>query len=607
MNLKGVWFFNKNLTGDYEGKESISFSFPENPTVQEGISLLFTSGGIEVLFRGSASAAVVYSPSYGWYGDFYRCMDFGTEGANVGDSFYSYILANAAPLIPVDHPEGKLLLTQDRICESNITVRLQMQDRTLTANGEYFPDEGKAGMEKVKVALSFVPLSVTKNGTYLPEGGASGFSQVQVDVERKTDFEIIGSMAYRTEAPENALPVAELLSFGGMTQTAENRFFAGRVSRIFSAPRITSWSQVQTVVRSGLARNFFQIGDQLVCNKGDKPLVWDIIGFDHDTPADPQYTHSLTLQTHHVVTELQWAGAALLFYANPDIYPDGLAAGTYNVILDHGAYSNGTAEDGSYQFTLTQAVPAGGGIRHTTMGGRRGYYGQQYVLAGTFTSYDAGGNTIETELGTSLGSGGTNLGSFSGCDPAYISDPSCCNFTERNYTGSNRWKHAAVRQYLNSDKPAGSVWEKQHVFDLAPGWVNTDAGFLSDMDADFLEVIGDVSKRTALSLADGGGYEDLTEKFFLISRSEAYAQNEGGINEGAPYEYYSQFSESETAHGGADSIRIKNNGATDRYWWTRTHTVNTGYSNRIFSPTGFLTDTYQPGRSYGVAPACCIV
>ena len=45
------------------------------------------------------------------------------------------------------------------------------------------------------------------------------------------------------------------------------------------------------------------------------------------------------------------------------------------------------------------------------------------------------------------------------------------------------------------------------------------------MDADFLEVIGTVTKRTVKNNEIGGGYEDLTEKIFLPSRSEVFGGN----------------------------------------------------------------------------------
>ena len=62
---------------------------------------------------------------------------------------------------------------------------------------------------------------------------------------------------------------------------------------------ISSWSAVQQMVRLGIAAGVFSIGDQLVCNHETYgTLVWDIIGIDHDTPADSQYKHSLTIQLH---------------------------------------------------------------------------------------------------------------------------------------------------------------------------------------------------------------------------------------------------------------------------------------------------------------------
>ena len=370
---------------------------------------------------------------------------------------------------------------------------------------------------------------------------------------------------------------------------------------------VKSWKDIQAIVRLGLASKVFHIGDQLVCNKGDKQLVWDIIGFDHDVPADAQFKHSMTIQLHDLLpSAMQFDGSELLFYVNPDVYPDGLAAGTYNVILNHGAYYNGTAEDGTYQFTCTSPIPSGGGIKHSSMGSWRNAYGQSYVLAGTFTTYDAEGNEIEKGLATTLGSGGTNLGTFSGSDPSYMSDTSCCNFTERNLGGSNRWKTSALRQFLNSDKAAGSVWQKQHIFDRPPTWNVNTAGFLSDIDADFVEVIGEVTKRTALSIADGKGYEDLTERFFLIARGEAYAGNENSIDEGTPYEYYSLGSDLSAAGTGDDSNRIKYRGGSANYWWLRSPISGYGSHVRIFAPSGILHYDYA-GDSIGVAPACNII
>lgn len=62
---------------------------------------------------------------------------------------------------------------------------------------------------------------------------------------------------------------------------------------------VKSWADVQQIIREGKAKKVFSIGDQLKCVHGDAGiLTWDIIGIDHDTPSDPNFTHSITLQLH---------------------------------------------------------------------------------------------------------------------------------------------------------------------------------------------------------------------------------------------------------------------------------------------------------------------
>lgn len=65
---------------------------------------------------------------------------------------------------------------------------------------------------------------------------------------------------------------------------------------------INSWSVVQQMVRLGIAAKVFSIGDQLVCNHETYgTLVWDIIGIDHDIPANSEFEHSLTIQLHDCI------------------------------------------------------------------------------------------------------------------------------------------------------------------------------------------------------------------------------------------------------------------------------------------------------------------
>lgn len=59
---------------------------------------------------------------------------------------------------------------------------------------------------------------------------------------------------------------------------------------------------VQQAVRMGIAPLLFNIGDQVVCNHNIYgELVWDIIGFDCDTPTDSTYTHSMAIQLRNCI------------------------------------------------------------------------------------------------------------------------------------------------------------------------------------------------------------------------------------------------------------------------------------------------------------------
>ena len=348
---------------------------------------------------------------------------------------------------------------------------------------------------------------------------------------------------------------------------------------------VKSWKDIQAIVRLGLASKVFHIGDQLVCNKGDKQLVWDIIGFDHDVPADAQFKHSMTIQLHDLLpSAMQFDGTEALFYCETE-----LAAGTYHFTLLAGydtAYGGGK----SYQFTLTKAVPAGGVIMFPWS------YQKQAstVLVSTYESRTA--TTAIESVAVTEGTGGTALDTLGEC-----------NHTHRIRYGSNNWKQSAMRQFLNSKGAAGTYWTPQTNFDRPPTWNASTAGFLSDLDEDFLEVVGEVTKRTVLNtVCDGGGYEDLTEKFFLISRSEAYAGNENGIEEGTPYEYYSLGSDLSAAGTGDDSNRIKYRSGSATYWWLRSPYSGNGYSVRMFYPSGYLYHS-SAHNSYGVAPACNII
>lgn len=350
---------------------------------------------------------------------------------------------------------------------------------------------------------------------------------------------------------------------------------------------ITSWADVKNVVRLGLASKIFSVGDQLVTTKDETQLVWDIIGIDHDVPADNQFKHSLTIQMHDCYTSAQFDAPEALYYAT-----DGLVAGTYNFTLLSGydtAYGGGK----TYQFTLTKSVPAGGQIMFP-------WTYQKQASTVLVSTYESATSSVAIEsVGVTEGSEGTNLGTAD-------SNTENMNHSHKIRYGSNRWLHSPIRQWLNSDQAANAWWKPQNVFDRPPSNITT-AGFLSDIDNDFVSALGKVKKRTARNtVADGGGYEDTEELIFLPSRSEMYGGLENSVNEGEPYPYYANNSDLSAAGVGADTNRIKYQNGTAKYWWLRS--PYSGYGNyvRFVSPAGDINH-YGAYSGSGVAPACCII
>lgn len=347
-----------------------------------------------------------------------------------------------------------------------------------------------------------------------------------------------------------------------------------------------TWSNVQKLVRSGLAPHVFSVGDQLICNHTKfGELVWDIIDFDHDVPTDTSRTHSMSLQLHNPVESIMFDIAEAFYYAE-----NRLAAGTYYTTLPAG-YEEANGGGKSYYFTLPSPIPAGGQLRF-------GWGANKNAAEAKIVPYADQYTRQETYISVTEGTEGTEL-AFS-------------NYIRPARFGSNRWRTSPIRQWLNSDAAANSWWEPQSNFDR-PTTDVVKPGFLNGMDADFLAVIGTVTKRTVKNNEIGGGYEDLTEKIFLPSRSEVFGGNTlDGITyteEGAPYAYYDAGRSALTKPGiGADTNRIhyKASGTATGFWLRSGTPHNSPAGNIVQSNGGISYGTYVYNL-LPVAPICNII
>ena len=350
--------------------------------------------------------------------------------------------------------------------------------------------------------------------------------------------------------------------------------------------------------------------DEIAVHETAARLVFDVLGIDQDTPSDPNLTHTLALQMHDCMMNLQFDAPEALMVLN------GLSTGSYYVIGDHSTYGESTTEDGNFGFTLAQDYANAKYLRHSTMGQWRSSYGKSYVTGGSFILYDENYNTLAT-LPTVESNSGTYLGTVTARTPSYRAAGSVSvdniNATERNAYGRNYWKESAARQMLNSDAAAGSVWSAQNIFDFPPSWKASQEGFLRGLDPELVSVIGRVQKRTGLNVWErtlmGVNYEDTDELVWLPSYSEVYfGKNTYGVqvDEGTPYKFYSDYSDLNAAGTGADTNRIKLLNGAARYWWLRSPYPSGAYYVYYVNPTG-ANDYYCAYSSYGLAPAFCIV
>lgn len=319
-------------------------------------------------------------------------------------------------------------------------------------------------------------------------------------------------------------------------------------------------------------------GDTVTVTVETDVLTFDVIGFDHDTPTDTAYTHSMTLQLHNGLSPLmQFDAPEATWY-----FEDGLATGDY-----HFVHTTGTA----YNFTIKKAVPSGGQIR----------------FDGNNTIYTYESAESDKALETIAVSGGSDGDSLTAYGEKSVNGNA--NASNRFIYGSNNWSTSAIRQWLNTDVLESDWWEPRTVFDRKPSYADNQSGFLRGLDPSFVRVVGRVNKKTQKSTTDGYGLDTTTERFFLLSRAEVYGGTERSTDgaDGMPYAYYKDNSGLSAAGLNADTNRIKytSDGAV-KSWWLRTPNCANGRNAGLVTANGSIDRNIVVNGSYLIVPACVI-
>ncbi len=279
--------------------------------------------------------------------------------------------------------------------------------------------------------------------------------------------------------------------------------------------------------------DLFPVGDQIVIpwkdmddsahNTDDTAyqVAWDFVKHGMVTLKDGTSRPGLFIQMHKCSAYGVQFSHQQAFYMATEALP----AGTYYITFGQ---TWGKATAGSYQFTLTQEVPAGGllsGFERMADEAMSNWRVESWATAGA-------ANPIET-VSVAEGNDGTSLGTM---NYTTLGDTGL-NCMQRVGCGHNRYSASAIRQYLNAS--GTGWWKSQEDFDIRPNEYSKH-GFMSGFNDDFLSAIKPVKVTTALNTVEGysNATEDTYDTFFLPSLEEMNATPQLSGAEGSYFPYW---------------------------------------------------------------------
>lgn len=388
----------------------------------------------------------------------------------------------------------------------------------------------------------------------------------------------------------------------GATVTVTDKEGVKTSVHIDTLTAVNTWEDIKNAVRLGLGEKLFPVGYEFTTEDSvtGAVITWVVRAHNHHAAANNKLEYTMTLEAKYVYGAASGTYKTLIFDAPEALYyaAEELPAGTYNFTWN---YATGSMVNGTYQFTLAKAVPAGGQIVLGTNSNSTAITGCKIATYATVAATDA----IESGGIVTAGSEGTSLGTIS----ATSADSENLNRAQRVMWGSNNYAQSAARQWLNSDAAAGAVWAPTNKFDRRPSWATSYSGFMLGLPADFLAAVQPavIPCRTnsvyEINSLDGTEYTvnkfyELQDKFFLLSRPEIYGTwDSTTYKDGELLEFYEGFTNTE---------RIKYDAAgTARYCWLRSPVPGNAYHERTVAASGALNGN-DAISGYGVAPACII-
>lgn len=310
------------------------------------------------------------------------------------------------------------------------------------------------------------------------------------------------------------------------------------------------WSVIQTIVKSGNAKRFFNIGDELACkisyNKHDYDFPWIVVDNDRECEWEDGSKHPGL-----------WLNAK---YALPN---------TMELDAPEQSYSPDTvAQEGVY------------------------YFGRK-------ANSDDPLNPLITPLNLNTGDQ-IPKSEYNAIFKHAFNDLSIV------YQGYNRYSQSCIRLHLNN---LTIYWNSQHVGDVGASY-SYGYGFAYGMPRDFLDVINPIKIKTIISNDIDGEKTDITyDRFFLPSIEEFGGQLKWGSkvfedSEGLVFPYWQQ-----KPTGDSDRLFKLAPIASDDYCdavWTRSAVPGATVASFRYTADGLTDKASTVNAKHGILPACVI-
>ena len=541
----GTMAVNHQTVSDSVKFEKIKFNFPDSWTGYTK-TVVFKNGDITVnvvlsdeneLCTGENECYIPYEVIKP---PFFTVSAFGVNEDSIATSVRRQVCVLASGYELGDNPEEPTPTVYQQILDiSEKTKEIALSVREDADNGKFDGEKGEKG-DKGDTGAQGIQGEKGDKGDR-GDKGDKGDTGPQGPKGDKGDT--------GEQGPPGETPVTDQTYNPESGNAQSGKAVAQAIAEIPFLKQPENWQEAQKAVKLGFGKNYFPVGYEFIVKDSvtGGNIVWVVRGHDHHKSSETENVHTMTLETKYVYSAASGVQFPMAFDSAEAMYyvSDSMPAGTYNFNWN---FSIGAIVSGTYNFTLTKPIPAGGQIVIGTNSSATA------ITACKISTYAEIGSksAIESGIAIAQGAEGTNLGTVY----ETTSEDSNMNCAQRIMWGSNNYAQSSLRQWLNSKASFDEIWTPSNIFDRPPV-NNLGIGLEGRLPADFLGVISaaaipcftnslcETDSLDGESFRPGMTYE-LKDKFFLLSRPEVFGTwGNPDCKDGEILEYYDGLTQAE--------------------------------------------------------------